>query len=70
LGRRHQFCHECGGEVNKAKGRQQEHRGIRTLPVDRDTLEMLKTILTTFMYYDLAILIPETAVTDMIERFK
>jgi integrase/recombinase XerD len=41
LGRRHQFCPECGEEVNKAK-RQQEHRRIRTLPVDRDTLEMLR----------------------------
>ena len=36
LGRRHQFCPECGEEVNKARKRQQEHRRIRTLPVDRD----------------------------------
>ena len=42
LGRRHQFCPECGEEVNKARKRQQEHRCIRTLPVDRDTLEMLR----------------------------
>jgi integrase/recombinase XerD len=42
LGKRHQFCPECGEEVNKAKKRQQEHRRIRTLPVDRDTLEMLR----------------------------
>ena len=42
LGRRHQFCPECGEEVNKARKRQQEHRRIRTLPVDRDTLEMLR----------------------------
>jgi len=42
LGRRHQFCPECGAEVNKARKRQQEHRRIRTLPVDRDILEMLR----------------------------
>lgn len=42
LGKRHQFCPECGEEVNKAKKHQQEHRRIRTLPVDRDTLEMLR----------------------------
>ncbi len=42
LGRRHQFCPECGEEVNEARKRQQEHRRIRTLPVDRDTLEMLR----------------------------
>ena len=42
LGRRHQFCPECGEEVNKARKRQQEYRRIRTLPADRDTLEMLR----------------------------
>jgi len=42
LGRRHQFCPECGEEVNKARKRQQEHRFIRNLPIDRDTLEMLR----------------------------
>ena len=42
LGRRHQFCPECGAEVNKARKRQQEHRCIRTLPVDSNILEMLR----------------------------
>jgi len=42
LGRRHQFCPECGMEVNKTRKRHQEHRRIRTLPVDRNTLEMLR----------------------------
>jgi len=42
LGKRHQFCPECGQEVSEAKKRQQERRRIRTLPVDRDTLEMLR----------------------------
>ncbi len=42
LGKRHQFCPECGQEVSKTGKRQQEHRRIRTLPVDRDTLGMLR----------------------------
>ncbi len=42
LGKRHQFCSGCGKEVNKARKRQQEHRRIRILPVDRDTLEILR----------------------------
>lgn len=42
LGKRHQFCPECGEEVNKAKKRQQEHRRMRVLPLDKHTLEMLK----------------------------
>ena len=42
LGKRHQFCPECGEEVSKANKRQQEHRRIRVLPLDKHTLEMLK----------------------------
>ncbi|MFC2032755.1 tyrosine-type recombinase/integrase [Chloroflexota bacterium] len=42
LGKRHQFCPECGEEVNNVRKRQQEHQRIRTLPVDWDTLEMLR----------------------------
>ncbi len=42
LGKRHQFCPECGEEVNEATKRQQEHRRIRVLPVDKHTLEMLE----------------------------
>jgi len=42
LGKRHQFCPECGQEVSEAKKRQQERRRIRTLPVDTDTLKMLR----------------------------
>ena len=42
LGRRHQFCPECGEEVSKAKKRQQEHRRMRVLPIDKHTLEMLR----------------------------
>ena len=42
LGRRHQFCPECGEEVSKAKKRQQEHRRMRVLPIDKHTMEMLR----------------------------
>jgi len=42
LGRRHQSCPECGKEVNKARKHQQEYRRIRTFPIDKDTLEMLR----------------------------
>ncbi|MFC2021374.1 tyrosine-type recombinase/integrase [Chloroflexota bacterium] len=49
LGRKHQFCPECGEVVNKAGKYQQEHRRIRTLPVDRDTLKMLKNYLDSIL---------------------
>ena len=42
LGKRHQFCPECGEGVSEAQKRQQEHRRVRVLPVDKHTLEMLK----------------------------
>jgi len=42
LGRRHQFCPGCGEEVNDATKRQQEHRRIRVLPIDKGTVEMLE----------------------------
>ena len=42
LGKRHQFCPECGDEVNEAMRRQQEQRRIRVLPVDKQTLDMLE----------------------------
>lgn len=41
LGRRHRFCPECGDEVTKATMRQQEHRRMRTLPIDGKTLSIL-----------------------------
>ena len=46
LGKRHQFCPECGEEVSEAQKRQQEHRRVRVLPIDRHTLEMLKGYIT------------------------
>jgi integrase/recombinase XerD len=42
LGKRHQFCPECGEGVSEAQKRQQEHRRVRVLPVDKHTLEILK----------------------------
>ena len=42
LGKTHAFCPKCGAKVEKALAQEQERRRIRTLPIDRDTLEMLK----------------------------
>lgn len=42
LGKSHTFCPKCGVKVEKAVAKEQEHRRMRTLPLDRDTLEMLK----------------------------
>jgi len=42
LSRAHRFCPACGQRLNKAVMQEQEHRRLRTLPINRDTLEMLK----------------------------
>lgn len=42
LGRTHTFCPKCGARVDKALSQEQEHRRIRTLPIDVDSLKMLK----------------------------
>jgi integrase/recombinase XerD len=42
LGRSHRFCPKCGGKVEKAQAEQQERHRHRVLPVDRDTLGMLR----------------------------
>jgi len=42
LGKRHKFCPGCGDGVQKALAREQEHRRVRTLPVDSATLEILR----------------------------
>lgn len=36
------FCPGCGQAVEKAVCEEQEHRRLRTLPVDRETLDMLR----------------------------
>jgi len=42
LGKMHRFCPRCGDEVDKAAMREQQHRRMRTLPIDDNTLEMLR----------------------------
>ena len=41
LGKSHAFCPSCGMRIEKALSQSREHRRVRTLPVDDDTLEML-----------------------------
>ncbi len=42
LGRRHAFCPGCGARVEEVVSQEREHCRMRTLPVDGDTLGMLK----------------------------
>jgi len=42
LGRSHTFCPKCGSKVGKAQAEQQERRRQRVLPIDSDTLKILK----------------------------
>jgi integrase/recombinase XerD len=42
LGRSHMFCPKCGIKVEKAQAEQQERHRQRVLPVDSDTLSMLR----------------------------
>jgi integrase/recombinase XerD len=42
LGKSHSFCPKCGAKVKEAVAMEQEHRRMRALPLDRDTLEVLK----------------------------
>ena len=42
LGKTHTFCPNCSARVEKALTREQEHRRMRTLPIDGDTLEILR----------------------------
>ena len=42
LGKSHSFCPKCGAKVKGALAKEQEHRRMRTLPLDSDTLEMLR----------------------------
>jgi integrase/recombinase XerD len=41
LGRSHTYCPNCGVKVKEVVAKEQEHRRIRTLPLDRNTLQML-----------------------------
>jgi integrase/recombinase XerD len=42
LGKSHSFCPKCGGRITKAQAEQLERRRQRMLPLDADTLDMLK----------------------------
>ncbi len=42
LGATHVFCPKCGGRIGKSQIEEQEHRRQRVLPVDNDTLGMLR----------------------------
>jgi len=42
LGRSHVFCPKCGIEVKKALSESKEHRLMRTLHLDGDTVDMLR----------------------------
>jgi len=42
LGKSHSFCPRCGEKVERTVAEEREHRRMRTLPVDKETLEMLK----------------------------
>jgi integrase/recombinase XerD len=42
LGKSHTFCPRCGASVGRAVAKELEHRRVRALPLDDDTLQMLK----------------------------
>ena len=42
LGKSHSFCPKCGAPVKEAVAKEQEFRRMRTLPLDDDTLTMLR----------------------------
>lgn len=42
LSKSHRFCPGCGLEVEKAIAQEKEHQRLRTLPVDKATLAMLR----------------------------
>ena len=42
LSRAAKFCPGCGSRVNEAVAKEQEHCRVRTLPLDKDTLKLLK----------------------------
>ena len=42
LGKSHIFCPKCGGEVKQPLTREGEYRRQRVLPIDKDSLDLLK----------------------------
>jgi len=51
LSKRHRFCPECGEEVGGVAMQQQEHRRVRTLPLDGDSLDMLADFVLVYLSY-------------------
>ncbi len=45
LSMKHQYCPECGIKVSNIIKNQYERRRIRTLPIDKDTIEMIKSFI-------------------------
>jgi len=45
LGKGHKFCPVCGHKVEKAVADEKEHRKFRVLPLDEETMKMLKDYL-------------------------
>jgi integrase/recombinase XerD len=45
LSKAHKYCPKCGAEVDRALSSEKEHRRFRTLPLEDDTLSMLKDYL-------------------------
>lgn len=42
LGKHHAFCPKCGEKVSKAVAKEQEQRRLRTIPLDDETLQLLR----------------------------
>jgi integrase/recombinase XerD len=42
LGAHHLFCPNCGNKIEKSRTEEQEHRRQRVLPIDNETLKLLK----------------------------
>lgn len=42
LGKSHSFCPKCGVKVKEAVAREREHHRMRTIPLDSDTLAILR----------------------------
>ena len=42
LGKSHTYCPKCGARVEEVVAEEKEHRRVRTLPLDDNTLKMLK----------------------------
>lgn len=46
LGKSHKFCPICGHSIKEALAQEKEHHRMRTLPINSDTVEMLRDFVT------------------------